>query len=66
MHQPENKSFINEESITTKISGDTYPTSHDFFLKLSALGIIRERWNQDNPAFPFGYSLYYFSVPNKG
>jgi hypothetical protein len=68
LHQPskkENKGFINETSITTKISGDTYKNTNDFFLKLSELGIIRERWNQDNPAFPFGYS-FYFSVPHKG
>lgn len=67
-HEPsetENKGFIYEQSITTKISGDTYPTTNDFFEKLSMLGIIRERWNLDTPTFPLGHS-FYFILPHKG
>jgi hypothetical protein len=64
MYEPsttENKGFTFEQSITTKISGETYNTTNDFFKKLSDLGLIGERWNSQNPSIPYGYSFYYYA-----
>ena len=63
MYEPsttENKSFTFEQSIKTKISGETYNTTNDFFKKLSDLGLIGERWNLLNPSIPYGYLFYFY------